>query len=151
MPRIWKVFEEYGTRKSKIIYYNKTHFIFWRISLKFDSWVPLNGFCFYLPSISRTFFKRNVWLSRSVSKPHLMIPMAMDEHFKRDHRCGIGVTPLGLLLTQRARVRSRLKFISGFCQEIWATIHPRLSYDHHISSVYGRRRSLTIAVVHGRR
>ena len=27
-------------------------------------------------------------------------------------------------------------------------IRPRLSYDHHISSVYGRQRSLTIAVVH---
>ena len=80
-----------------------------------------------------------------------------------DHRCGLGVT--SLLLTQRARVRSPvgsitwLSFFRGFSSTIrkmsgnLGYIRPRLSYGHHISSVYGRRpsrRSLTLATVNGR-
>ena len=44
MPRMWKMIDEYESRKYKIIYYNKNkkkmHFI--RISLQFHLWGPLN-------------------------------------------------------------------------------------------------------------
>ena len=82
------------------------------------------------------------------------------------HHCGLGIT--SLLLSQRAQVRcpvgsiSWLRFFQGFPSTVkqmsgnMGHIRPRLSYGHHISfkhisSVYGRRRSLTIFVVHGRR
>ena len=66
-------------------------------------------------------------------------------------RCSLGVT--SLLLTQWAWVRSPvesvswLKFFRGFPSTVrqmpgnLGHIRPQLSYGHHISSVYGRRRS----------
>ena len=89
------------------------------------------------------------------------------EYIVTDHRCGHGVT--SLLLTQWVRVRSPVGTIS------WLRFSPRLSLNrksnvrkfgphsspviiwpsyiiqNHTSPVYGRRRSLIIAVVHGRR
>ena len=84
-------------------------------------------------------------------------------HFGEDHSCGLGVTSLPL--TQRTRVRSPVGSISwlSFLRSFPSTvlqmsgylghICPWLSYGHHISSipsVYGRRLSLNIAVLHGR-
>ena len=74
------------------------------------------------------------------------------------HRCGLGVT--SLLITQRARVRSPFgsvswwRFFLGFSQNV-RKFGPHLSpvtiWQNHISSVNGRRQSLTLAIVHGRR
>ena len=60
-----------------------------------------------------------------------------------DHRYDLVVTSLPL--TQRARVRSPVDSIS------WLRFFRGFPSTAHISSVYGRGRSLSIAVVHGRR
>ena len=105
------------------------------------------------------------WISPSIAS-RFQRSFSPLSHSKWDHRCGLGVTPLPL--RQRARVQSPVgsifwfRFLRGFSSTVrqmfgnLGHIHPRVSFGHHnhpksCSSVYGRRRSLTLAVVHGRR
>ena len=117
--------------------------------------------------ILQPFFRFSYVTSSSLNSPGKlpMRPGLFNEfsHWAMDHCCGLGVALL--LLTQRARVQSPvgpvswLRFFLGFSSNLKTNIRkfgPHLSaviiwplcHPNHISSLYGWRWAVTIAVVH---